>query len=112
MNPMTTIPMIATPQAAISARLNIHISLAHPRMFAGRVARVVPLPRVQDAASLASLPGRYLLQLGEVLVNERDRHAALAHGRGDALDRAVTHITGGEDAGRARLEQIRIALQR
>src|SRR3954454_938702 len=45
----------------------------------------------------------------EVLVHEGDGHAALADRGGDALDRSVADVAAGEDAGHARLEQVRIA---
>ena len=32
----------------------------------------------------------------------------LAHGGGDSLDRAAAHVTGGEDARQARLQQVRL----
>ena len=47
----------------------------------------------------------------EVLVDERDRHAALSDGGGDALHRAEADVAAGEDAWDARLEQERIALE-
>src|SRR5437867_12827790 len=47
-----------------------------------------------------------------VLVHEGNGHAALAHARGDALDRSVADVACSENAGHARLEQIRIALDR
>ena len=43
---------------------------------------------------------------------ERDGHAALAHGRRDALDRARPHIAAREDARYAGLEEIRVTVQR
>src|SRR5207244_6703695 len=45
------------------------------------------------------------------LVDERDRHAALADRGRDALDRSVADVTAGEDARHARLEQIGITLE-
>jgi len=42
-------------------------------------------------------------------VHQGDRHAALSDGGGHALDRAQAHVSAGEDAGEARLEQIGIA---
>ena len=38
-------------------------------------------------------------------MHEGDRHAALAHARSDALDRAMTHVARREYAGDACLEQ-------
>ena len=51
-------------------------------------------------------------RIPEVLMHEGDRHAALADGGGDALDRAEPHVAAGEDAGHARLEQVRVAVER
>ena len=51
-------------------------------------------------------------ELAQVLVDEGDRHAALADGGGDALDRAEADVAAGEDAGHARLEQVRVAVER
>jgi hypothetical protein len=45
-----------------------------------------------------------------VLVDEGDRHRALADGGGDALDRAVADVAGDEQARLARLEEQRRAL--
>ena len=50
------------------------------------------------------------LRLAEELVHEGDRHAALAHGRGHALDRPGADVAAGEDAGDARLEQVGVAV--
>src|SRR5215208_2934618 len=47
----------------------------------------------------------------EVLVDERDRHAALADGRRDAFHRAEPHVAAREDPRYARLEQVRIAFE-
>ena len=44
-------------------------------------------------------------------MDEGDRHAALADGGRDALHRAVPDVAAGEDAGDARLEQVRVALE-
>jgi L-histidine N-alpha-methyltransferase len=52
------------------------------------------------------------LRLPEVLVHERDRHAALADGCGDALDRAQPNVAAREDPGHGRLEQVRVAFER
>ena len=38
-------------------------------------------------------------------MHKLDGHGALAHGRGDALDRAGAHVSGGEHAGAAGLQQ-------
>ena len=40
-----------------------------------------------------------------------DRHGALADRAGDALDRSMAHVAGGEDARQARLEQERVAVE-
>ena len=50
--------------------------------------------------------------LDQVLVDQRDRHRALADGAGDALDRARAHVAGDEHAGHAGLEHVRFALER
>ena len=44
-------------------------------------------------------------------MHEGDRHAALADGRCDALDRAVADVAAREDPRNARLEQVRVALE-
>src|SRR5581483_104266 len=51
------------------------------------------------------------VRLLQVLVHESDRHAALADRGGDPLDRAVADVAAGEDAGAARLEQLRVAVE-
>ena len=43
------------------------------------------------------------------MVDEGDRHAAFADGRGHALDRAEAHVSAGEYALRAGLQQEGIA---
>jgi hypothetical protein len=48
----------------------------------------------------------------QVLVDERDGHRALADRARHALDRARAHVAGHEHAGHARLEQVRVALER
>ena len=45
-------------------------------------------------------------------MHQRDRHRALADGRGDPLDRVGPHVAGGEDAGHAGLQVVRVARQR
>jgi len=45
-------------------------------------------------------------------MHEGDGHAAVADRRGDALDRAGADVAAGEDPGHARLEQVRVALER
>src|SRR4051812_40739325 len=45
-------------------------------------------------------------------MDERDRHAPLAHSRGDALDRPMSYVAYSEDARDTCLEQIGIALER
>ena len=45
-------------------------------------------------------------------MHEGDRHAALADGGGDALHRARAHVAAREDARHARLEQVRISVER
>jgi hypothetical protein len=51
-------------------------------------------------------------RLTEVLVDELDGDGAFADGRGDALDRAVADIAGGEYAGKAGLQQERYPARR
>src|SRR6186997_712985 len=48
----------------------------------------------------------------QVLVHERDRHASLADRGRHALHRRVADVAAGEDAGNARLEQVRVAVER
>ena len=43
---------------------------------------------------------------------EGDGHAALADGGGHALHRAEAHVAAGEDARDARLQEVRVALER
>ena len=50
-------------------------------------------------------------QVGEVLVDEPDRHRALADGRRDPLDRVRPDVAGAEDPRDVRLEQERLAGQ-
>src|SRR2546421_610612 len=50
--------------------------------------------------------------IGQILVNELHRDGAFAHAGGDALDGAMADVAGGEDAGHARLQEVRVALQR
>src|SRR5215210_6502333 len=58
-------------------------------------------PRLQPL-SLRSLSGT---------VHERNRQAALAHGRSDALDRAGANVAARKDARHARLEEVAIAVE-
>src|SRR5450432_3769949 len=46
------------------------------------------------------------------VLHERDRGTALADARGDALDAAMAHVAGREDAGHARLQQVGVAVER
>src|SRR5438067_8710981 len=48
----------------------------------------------------------------EILMDQRDRHRALADGAGHALDRAHADVTGDEHAGYAGLERVWVARQR
>jgi hypothetical protein len=50
--------------------------------------------------------------LGEVPVDELDGDGALPDGRCDALDGPVAHVTGGEHAGQAGLQEQRRARKR
>jgi hypothetical protein len=47
----------------------------------------------------------------KVFVDELDGGGAFADGRGDAFDRAVADVAGGEDAGQAGLQQQRWSVQ-
>ena len=47
--------------------------------------------------------------LGEVSVQQCDRHCAFSHSRGHPLDRAVSHVAGDEQSGLARLKRQRVA---
>src|SRR5215216_7118842 len=55
-----------------------------------------------DASRISDLP--------QVLVDELNDDCALADGRGAALDRAVTHVPGDEDAWHARLQKERVPI--
>src|SRR3954463_212716 len=81
-------PAARTPRVAIRSR-----SMAPPSSL-----------RVPSAASPISA-------LGEEAMGELDGDRALADRRRDALHRLVAHVTGAEDAGHARLQEIRIAAQ-
>ena len=48
----------------------------------------------------------------EVLMDEGDRHAALADGGGHALHGAEAHVAAREDARDARLQEVRVAVER
>src|ERR1700728_1805894 len=50
--------------------------------------------------------------LFDILVDERDCHAALADARCDALHRSVTNVARRKDTGYARFKQVRIARRR
>src|SRR6476659_9928157 len=70
-----------------------------------------PIARPFGAAKATPTTG--LARVGvEVLVDELDRGRAFAHGGRDALHRAVTDVAGGENAGQARLEKERWAIER
>src|SRR5215218_1864604 len=53
----------------------------------------VPMPRRVRAP-----PSRMFLMFSKVFVDELDGGGAFADGRGDAFDRAVADVAGGEDA--------------
>src|SRR5919109_2845923 len=55
--------------------------------------------------------GRCRGGLLEVLMDEGDRHAAFADSGSDAFHRGRAHVAAGEDAGDARLEKVRVALE-
>src|SRR5262249_13597369 len=50
--------------------------------------------------------------LAQMLMRDRDRRPASAPRRGDALDGARAHVSTGEDPRPARLEKVRVALER
>src|SRR5438094_8512336 len=65
--------------------------------------------------AVSGTTGRSLLlrlQLGQVLVHDRDRHAPLSYGGRHTLDGGVADVADREDARHAGLQEIRIALQR
>ena len=65
-----------------------------------------------DASDLALAGCCDRVLLAKVLVHEGDRHAPLADSSCNTLHRTEAHITAGEDAGHACLEEVRVALQR
>src|SRR2546423_11903829 len=50
--------------------------------------------------------------VSQILVDECDRHAALAHGSCNAFDRPGANVPASEDSGHARLEEVGIAFKR
>src|SRR5437763_232917 len=52
------------------------------------------------------------LDFGQILVHELNDDSAFADARGDALDRAVAHVTHDKNSGNARFKQARIAAER
>src|SRR4051812_21555313 len=82
------------------------------------LSRMLSAMRVKSPFSQSALFGLPTMALSErglglfqVLGSERDCHASLADGGGDALDRAGPDVPGGEDAFNAGLEQIRVAIE-
>ena len=71
----------------------------------GRARRPLGRPR----SSRSSLHRELSLERLQVLVDEGDRHAALADRRRDPLHRAVADVPAGEDPRDAGLEQVRVA---
>src|SRR5262249_54133206 len=66
-----------------------------------------------DASGRLTLPGsRAGCRVSQILVDERDRHAALAHGCRNAFDGPRADVTAGEDSGNARLEEVGVAFER
>lgn len=51
------------------------------------------------------------VKVPEVVADKSDRGRSLSDGCGDAFARAIAHITRGEDAGHARLEEQGLALE-
>ena len=85
------------------------LGVDHAEPLAAAQPGAAPLPRRHlDQAPFAHRTAA--LGVTAVLVHERDRHAALADGGRDALDRAEADVPAGEDAGHAGLEQVRVAL--
>ena len=72
-------------------------------------------PTAAQKSAAALLPphtsGRSASRSMEEMVDEGDRHAAFADGRGHALDRAEPHVAAGEYARHAGLQQEGIALE-
>src|SRR5690348_2298354 len=95
---------MAAPLTQDAARMQ---SADHAAPFNDRAFGLVMAAFPVDGAALGVAAGGALM--GEELVDEGDRHAALADRRCDPLHRAQAHIAAGEDAGRARLEEVRIA---
>ena len=52
--------------------------------------------------------GSSRLGIGQVLVDQPDRHSALAHRGGDPLDRTAAHVARREYPRQARLQQVRL----
>src|SRR3954453_5740241 len=69
-----------------------------------------PPARTQRLVS-RSRPLAARLQRRQVLMNKLYRHRAFAHGGGHALDGAVAHVAGHEDAGDAAFEPVGGALE-
>src|SRR4051794_17362979 len=64
------------------------------------------------ATSTSSRSGsRRSSRFAQVLMHERDGHAALADRCGNTLHGAEAHVAAREDARHARLEQVRVALE-
>src|SRR5687767_8361152 len=57
------------------------------------------------------MAGARASQLGEIVVDELDRHRSVPDGTRDALDRIVADITCGEQARQAGLEQEWLAVE-
>src|SRR5690348_11753262 len=102
----TTTAARARAAAPISRHaLSTHASASNGIAPACTTAAVTILVRVV----IARLRSRLLLKIS---VHERDRHAAFADRRRDALDRAQANVAAGEYARHAGFEQIRVARER
>ena len=106
---LTTVPFTRERvRAAFGSATAVHWSAwLRPRP---NVARDSELPNWIPA--FAGTTTQRLMHARQILVDEGNGHAAFAHTRGHAFDRAMAHIAGGEDAGHAGFQQVRIALQR
>src|SRR6266516_1385327 len=78
-----------------------------------RRRRQTPFAPVTNGSATSAVPLAIQSRLSvfQVLVDEGNGHAALADGRGDALDRAESYVAAGEDAGDTRLQEIRVAFE-
>src|SRR5919197_6413988 len=71
----------------------------------------VGLRRTSSIGITVAMPGRLLGELCEPHVRQRHRHRALTHRSAHALRRTVPHVARREQAGHARLERQRVAIE-